>query len=127
MILNLFSSFKNLINFGLIDPLDISELLFGSHDNAGYGAKPISFQLRNICDIDPVFLQLLNLNEVCLLQLNLLLFLFLLNFLLLVLGSLSRLLLHSNITNSLFYPYNSKQSQNQININISNTKDVIIA
>jgi len=56
MVFYLSDHFHNFVNFPLINTLDISELLFWCHDNAGNRAEAIRLEFGNISSIDPVLL-----------------------------------------------------------------------
>jgi len=105
MILYLFGGLEYLIDLGLIDALDIDEFLLGGHDDAGDGAKPTWLELGDICCIDAVLLQLLNLDEVGLLDLLVVGFDLFLDLLLLVLRFL--FLLHGGGSQNII-TYSSK-------------------
>lgn len=69
MIFQFFGGLEYFVDFGLVDALNVAELLLGGHDNAGNGAKATGLQLGDIGSVDAVLLQLLNLNEVDMLDL----------------------------------------------------------
>jgi hypothetical protein len=97
MILQFFGGLEYLIDLGLVDALDVAELLLCGHHYARNSAKATGLQLGDIGCVDSVLLQLFNLDEVGLLDVLQALFLPVLlllpfHLLLLVLGLL--LLLH---------------------------------
>ena len=85
MIFKFFGGFKNLIDFGFVNSLDVAQFLLRGHDNTGNGAKTASFEFGDVCSIDSVFLQLLNLDEIGLFDVFKVVLHLFLNFLFLVL------------------------------------------
>jgi hypothetical protein len=92
VVLELLGGLEDLVDLGLVDALDVAELLLGGHDDAGDGAESAGFELGDVCRVDAVLLQLFDLDEVGLLDVLHALLHLLLHLLLLVLRLL--LLLH---------------------------------
>ena len=63
MVLKFFGGFKNFLYLCLVDPLDIAEVLFSGHDDAGNCAIPTRFKFGHISGVDTTLLKLFNLKE----------------------------------------------------------------
>lgn len=100
MVFQLLGSFKDFIDFTLVDALDVDQLLLCRHYNGRHCAKSCRFKFGNISGIDATVLKLLNLDKISSLEL-LSSLLLLLVFLLFIFGFVFLLLFlfHSNIIN----------------------------
>lgn len=65
MILQLLSRLEYLINFSLVDTLNVDQLFLSSHDDGGNSAHAGSLEFSNVGRVDATVLQFLNLDECC--------------------------------------------------------------